>query len=96
MSGPHPEGWTRTTPRVEQPIDRPVLDLFRERLRTTEQVATVRLTDDSGHLEPLVVVSDTYDPEPETRATLTVRWYTNDDFSIHYRETRPDGDWECQ
>lgn len=48
------------------------------------------------HLEPLVVVSDTYDPEPETRATLTVRWYTNDDFSIHYRETRPDGDWECQ
>jgi len=78
------------------PIDRPVLELLRERLLTMEQVATARLTDEAGHLELLVAISADYYPDPGTTATMTVRWYTNDDFSIHYREARRDGDWACR
>ena len=78
------------------PIDRPVLELPRERLLTTEQVATARITDKAGHLELLVTVSADYYPDLGTTATVTVRWYTNDDFSIHYQEERRDGDWACR
>jgi len=83
-------------PEDGTPIDRPVLNLLRDRLRTTDQVVAARITDESGHLELLVVFSETYYPDPGTRATLTVRWYTSGDFSIHYRETRPGDDWECR
>jgi len=27
---------------------------------------------------------------------LTVRWYTNDDFTLHYREGHTDRVWECR
>jgi hypothetical protein len=27
---------------------------------------------------------------------MTVRWYTNDDFNIHYREVHPKNAWECR
>jgi len=78
------------------PIDRPVLEYLRERLQTTPQVAAATITDQQGHLELRVALDDAYYPENATDATLSVRWYANDDFTIHYREDRSDGDWECR
>jgi hypothetical protein len=80
----------------DAPVGRPVLELLRDRLRTTDQVTTARITDDQGHLGLVVIFSDDYYPGAETAATLIIRWYTNADFSIHYRESRRDSDWECR
>jgi hypothetical protein len=77
------------------PIDRPVLELLRDRLRTTTQVTEASITDSDGHLELRATLADAYYPDSGERATLTIRWYTNDDFKIHYREVR-DEDWQCR
>jgi hypothetical protein len=78
------------------PLDRPILELLRERLRTTRQVEDARITDESGHPALLVELSPAHYPGSGTTATMTIRWYTNDDFNVHYRETRPGADWECR
>lgn len=78
------------------PIDRPILSFLQTRLATTPQVAEARLTDESGHLELHVEFSSAYYPETVEEATLSVRWYTNDDFAIHYRETHDEKHWECR
>lgn len=80
------------------PIDRPVLEFLRTRLRTTAQVERASITDSNGHLELRVTFTPTYYPESVGEATLAVRWYTNDDFTIHYREVdaEPDAVWECR
>jgi hypothetical protein len=77
------------------PIDRPVLELLRERLLQTAQISAARITDEGGHLELRTVLSDAYYPPVVERAVLSVRWYTNDDFKIHYREVRGN-DWQCR
>lgn len=77
------------------PIDRPVLELLRERLVGTAQASEVTITDEEGHLELLAVLSDAYYPVAIERAVLSVRWYTNDDFKIQYREVG-DADWQCR
>ncbi len=77
------------------PIDRPVLELLRDRLLGTAQVSDATITDEEGHLELRVVLSDAYYPVAVERAVLSLRWYTNDDFKIHYREVR-DTDWQCR
>ena len=78
------------------PIDRPILEFLRARLRATEQVARATVNDSDGHLALECVFEPAYYPESVETATLTIRWYTNDDFAIHYRETGPDGAWECR
>jgi len=82
--------------RSATPTDRTVLRQLRDRLLTTRQVATARLIDGAGHLELLVTLSEDYYPTAEATSTLTVRWYTNDDFSVHYQEETADGNWECR
>ena len=78
------------------PIDRPVLEFLRDRLATTGQVRTATVTDAGGHLELRVELSETYYPDDVRATTLSVRWYTNDDFTIHYREEHVESDWECR
>lgn len=78
------------------PVDRPVLEFLRERLVATRQVDTATITDATGHLELRVTLASTYYPDTIERAVLAVRWYTNDDFKIHYRETHADSTWECR
>ena len=68
------------------PIDRPILEFLRTRLQATRQVSRATVTEASGHLELQVVFASSYYPAPIDEATLTVRWYTNDDFKLHYRE----------
>lgn len=77
------------------PIDRAILELLWERLATTTQVSEATITDSDGHLELRVRLSERYYPDSVQRAILSVRWYTNDDFKIHYREVRDD-DWSCR
>ncbi|WP_092933797.1 hypothetical protein [Natrinema hispanicum] len=82
--------------RSPAPIDRPVLEFLQTRLQATAQVARATITDSSGHLELYVTLAPSYYPETVEEASLTVRWYTNDDFKIHYREVHPDHAWECR
>lgn len=78
------------------PIDRPILEFLRDRLETTPQVEKTAITDADGHLELRVRLSDVYYHGSVQAASLTVRWYTNDDFKIHYREVHDEHDWECR
>lgn len=76
------------------PIDRPILEFQQTRLATTQQVERTTITDVNGHLALRVTMAATYFPETVEEARLLIRWYTNDDFMIHYREVHPDSDWE--
>ncbi|SEA33058.1 hypothetical protein SAMN04488065_2702 [Haloplanus vescus] len=78
------------------PIDRPILEFLQTRLQATRQVSHAAITDASGHFELQVVFASSYYPAPVDDATLTVRWYTNDDFTIHYRELHSGHTWECR
>lgn len=77
------------------PIDRPILESIRDRFETTRQVETAKI-EDVGHLALRIRFSENFYPASVTRATLAVRWYTNDDFMIHYREEGTENDWECR
>lgn len=78
------------------PIDREILENIRRRLAPTEQVQRATVTDEYGHIELYVPIDQGYVPQSVDETTLAIRWYTNDDFSIHYREVHPDGAWECR
>lgn len=78
------------------PIDRPILKFLRPRPASTPQVNRATITDSSGHVELSVRFSTSYYPTAVESATLSIRWYTNDDFKIHYRESHGDETWECR
>lgn len=78
------------------PIDRPILEFLQTRLTATNQVKQASITDVNGHLELHVTFAPTYYPRRVDDASLAVRWYTNDDFKIHYRDVRSDSTWECR
>ena len=78
------------------PIDLPILEFLQTQLEATSQISRATVTDASGHLELHVVVAPSYYPTAVDDARLTVRWYTNDDFKIHYREEYADRAWECR
>jgi hypothetical protein len=46
--------------------------------------------DADGYLELRVTLAPSYYPESVAEASLVVRWYTNADFKIHYREVHPE------
>ncbi|MFD1514088.1 hypothetical protein [Halomarina rubra] len=77
------------------PLDRPILEFFETRLNAAEFVERATITDESGHLELAVELTTTYYPEAIDEATLSIRWYTNDDFKIHYRDVASSS-WECR
>ncbi|MFC7047185.1 hypothetical protein ACFQH6_18870 [Halobacteriaceae archaeon GCM10025711] len=60
---------------------------MQSRLTTTKQVEQATITDANGHLELRVEFDSAYYPGTVNEATLTVRWYTNDDFKIQ-RDSR--------
>lgn len=78
------------------PIDRPILEFHQARLTGTSQVERAVITDTNGHLELRVEFASTYYPSPVEETILAVRWYTNDDFKIHYREVHTGSAWECR
>jgi len=78
------------------PIDRPILEFIQTRLQATRQVSQATITETSGHLELTVIFAPAYYPASVDDARLSVRWYTNDDFKLHYREEHADHAWECR
>lgn len=76
------------------PIDRNVLIHIRDRIRTMRQVDRVYVTLHYGETCLLVEYNLEYYPTDVESVYLNIRWYTNDDFKIHYHETRPDSDWD--
>lgn len=78
------------------PIDRPILEFLQTSLQGTQQVERATISDTSGHFELRVLFASTYYPAPVSEATLSVRWYTNDDFKIHYQEEHPEQVWKCR
>lgn len=77
-------------------IDRPILEFLRDRVASTTQVERAEIDDPEGHIELRVDLASRYYPRSVEEVLLTVRWYTTDDFKIHYREARADDDWECR
>lgn len=78
------------------PIDRPILEFLQRRLRTTRQVERATISDEDGHLELRVSLAAAYYPTSVRDADLSIRWSTNDDFTLHYRERHPDEIRECR
>ncbi|MGM0399235.1 MAG: hypothetical protein ACQEQY_09615 [Halobacteriota archaeon] len=79
--------------RSPAPIDRPILEGLRDRLRAVDFVADAAITDD-GHIGLQVLVAAEYYPASVSEVDLLVRWYANDDFTIHYREHHAERSWE--
>lgn len=77
------------------PIDRPILEFLQMSLQG-KQVERAGISDTSGHLELRVLFASLFYPLPVDEASLSVRWYTNDDFKIHYQEEHPDHVWKCR
>lgn len=50
---------------------------------------------EEGRLHLRVELAGEYFPT-ETAARFEIRWYRNDDFTIHYQEERPDSVWKCR
>jgi len=72
-------------------IDRTVLAAIGDRLRTARQFVAVQVTSRRGQLRLEARFDPEFDPPALEERVLDVRWYTNDDFRIHYREAWPDG-----
>lgn len=77
-------------------IDRSALVRILDRLRTNRQVHQAYFT--LRHDEPCLIVKFDLDyyPAGVEDASLTVWWYMNDDFKIHYHETWERRSWDCR
>ena len=72
-------------------IDRGVLETIRDRLRTAPQIDAAEIVVADGQTTLKAPLTAAATPRAIERRFLDVRWYTNDDFRIHYQE-----DWEAQ
>jgi hypothetical protein len=76
-------------------IDRGVLETIRDRLRTAPQIDAAEIVVADGQTKLKAQLTAAATPRAIERRFLDVRWYTNDDFSIHYQEEWPNRTW-CQ
>jgi hypothetical protein len=93
MSPPTEDSGTGST----GPPDRQTLRLLERQLASDSLVAETIFEPDpyEPRLLRALLASGQY-PESVTDARVDIRWFTTDDFSIHYLESR-DGDlWECR
>lgn len=79
------------------PVDYDVLDRIGGRLAAGEQFEDVTFRPGYAPESVVVECNTGYYPAAVERAALRVRWFENDDFSVHYAEEYADGDrWECR
>lgn len=76
------------------PIDRSVVERMQARFLGSRMIESAELVED-GNLHLRVELSRKYYPG-EVSARLEIRWYRNDDFTIHYQEQRRDTVWKCR
>lgn len=65
-------------------------------LQEALQVDRTTISGSSGHLELLVQFRPNYYPQSVDEATMSVRWYTTDDFKIHSQEAHSEGVGKCR
>ena len=79
------------------PPDRQTLRLLERILTDEPTVAATEFAPDSYEPRLLRVLLDTNRyPSTVDAARLDIRWFTTDDFSIHYIETHHNTHWECR
>ena len=86
------------SPGSTGPPDRQTLRLLERQLTSDSLVAETGFDPDPYEPRLLLAVLDAgrY-PDSVTSARIDIRWFTTDDFSIHYVETLGDDDhWECR
>lgn len=79
------------------PSDRQTLRLLERQLVSDSLVAETAFDPDPYEPRLLRAVLDTERyPGSVTAARVDIRWFTTDDFSIHYLESRGEDRWECR
>lgn len=79
------------------PVDPEILDRIAQRLTASDRFSTVAVQPDSAPNAVLADFERQYYPATVSRVYLQIRWFTTDDFSIHYVEQYTDGEmWECR
>lgn len=74
-------------------IDRPILEDLRDRLWAASQFESVAIELIEGQTHLKAVVDPALNPAGVERRFLDVRWYTNDDFRVHYQEDLEEETW---
>ncbi|MFC7060084.1 hypothetical protein [Halovenus salina] len=84
-------------PNSTGPPDRQTLRLLERQLASDSLVAETVFEPDPYEPRLLRALLDSgrY-PESVTATRVDIRWFTTDDFSIHYLESREDDNWECR
>lgn len=80
------------------PPDRQTLRLLEQQLASDALVVETRFEPEPYEPRLLQVELDTHRyPEPVTAVRVDIRWFTTDDFSLHYIEQWAAGSsWECR
>lgn len=93
MSPPTEDSGTDST----GPPDRQTLRLLERQLASDSLVAETVFEPDpyEPRLLRALLDSEQY-PESVTEVRVDIRWFTTDDFSIHYVESRNGDHWECR
>ncbi|MFC7188150.1 hypothetical protein [Halorubrum yunnanense] len=86
-----------SAPESTGPPDRQTLRLLERQLASDPLVATAQFEPDpyEPRLLRASLATEQY-PDSVTTARIDVRWFTTNDFSIHYLEDRSSGQWECR
>lgn len=75
-------------------MDRSVLKRLRSRFVRSRMTESAELVEE-GSLHLRIELSREYYPS-EISSRFEIRWYRNDDFTVHYQEERPDSAWKCR
>jgi hypothetical protein len=76
------------------PIDRSVLEHVRSRFASSRMFESAEMVEgEKLHLR--VELSREYYPN-EVSARVEIRWYRNEDFTVHYQEDRQRSAWQCR
>jgi hypothetical protein len=79
------------------PVDFEVLDRVYTRLRGDERFEDVNLRPEYAPNSLVLHYDSRYFPSFVVTNFLQIRWYTNDDFNIHYEEEHEEVDtWKCR
>jgi hypothetical protein len=79
------------------PPDRQTLRLLERQLGSDSLVAEAVFEPDPYEPRLLRAILDSGQyPESVTTARIDIRWFTTDDFSIHYLESQDGDHWECR
>lgn len=79
------------------PVDFALLGTIHSRLSDTERFQDAELRPGYAPNSVVLYYDLGYFPQEVEEAFLHVRWYTNDDFNVHYEERYADSDvWKCR